>query len=90
MYEITEWTKKRAKDLGYKVKPSTNKQKKIDVFRDGKKVGTVGAKNYGDYGTYLKTHGKQFADSKRKGYLARTEWCNKPESNCYLARSLLW
>lgn len=90
MYEITDWTKKRAKELGYKVKPSSNKLKKIDVFKDDKKVGSVGAKSYGDYGTYLKTKGKDFADNKRKGYLARTKWCDKAGSNCRLARDLLW
>ena len=90
MYEITDWTKKRAKELGYKVKPSSNKHKKIDVFKDDKRVGSVGAKSYGDYGTYLKTKGKDFADKKRKGYLARTKWCDKPNTNCRLARDLLW
>ncbi len=59
MYEITDWIKKQAKRLGYKVKASTNPKKKIDVFKDDKKVGSVGSKNYGDYGTYLKTKGKE-------------------------------
>jgi hypothetical protein len=90
MYEITDWTKKQAKRLGYKVKASTNPKKKIDVFKDDKKVGSIGAKNYGDYGTYLKTKGKDFADKKRKGYLARTKWCDKEGSSCRLARELLW
>jgi hypothetical protein len=90
MYEITDWTKKRAKELGYKVKPSSNPKKKIDVFKDSKKIGTVGQKTYGDYGTYLKSKGKDFADKKRKGYLARTKWCDKAGSNCRLARDLLW
>lgn len=90
MYEITDWTKKRARELGYTVKPSSNPKKKIDVYKDSKKIGTVGQKSYGDYGTYLNTKGKTFADQKRKGYLARTAWCNKPNSNCRLARELLW
>ena len=90
MYEITDWTKKRAKELGYTVKPATNKSKKIDVFKNDRKLGSVGATSYGDYGTYLKTKGKDFADKKRKGYLARTKWCDKAGSNCRLARSLLW
>ena len=90
MYEITDWTKTQAKKLGYKVRTSTNPKKKIDVFKENKKIGSVGAKNYGDYGTYLKTKGKQFADKKRDGYLARTKWCDKPNSNCRLARDLLW
>ena len=90
MYEITDWTKKQAKRLGYTVKPSTDKKKKIDVFDKSKKIGSVGATSYGDYGSYLKTRGKAFADQKRKGYLARTKWCDKAGSNCRLARELLW
>jgi hypothetical protein len=89
-YKITQWTKKRADDFGYTIKPSVNKNKKIDVFENNKKIGSIGAINYGDYGTYLKTKGKIYADKKKKGYLARTKWCDKPNSNCRLARDLLW
>jgi hypothetical protein len=40
---ITTYTKKKAKDLNVTVKPSSNKKKKIDVFKDGKKVASIGA-----------------------------------------------
>jgi len=36
-YEITDYTKKKAKKLGVDVKPSKNKNKKIDVFKQDKK-----------------------------------------------------
>jgi hypothetical protein len=33
MYNITNYTYKKAKKLGVKIKPSTNKTKKIDVYK---------------------------------------------------------
>jgi hypothetical protein len=90
MYEIKEYSKIKAKQLGVQIKPSTRKDKKIDVFKNNEKVASIGAKNYGDYGTYLKTKGKTYADGKRKGYLARTKWCDKEGSSCRLTRELLW
>jgi hypothetical protein len=42
MYHITPYTYKKAKTLGVSVKPSTNTSKKIDVFKKGKKVASVG------------------------------------------------
>lgn len=38
MYYITDYTKRKASENGYIIKPSTNKNKKIDVF--------IGDKNY--------------------------------------------
>ena len=49
MYEITNRTKKNAKKLGVVVKNSTNPKKKIDVFKDNKKIATIGAVGYNDY-----------------------------------------
>lgn len=37
-YSITAYTRARAKVLGVSIKRSTNKKKKIDVFKNGKKV----------------------------------------------------
>ena len=48
-YNITQYTLDRAKQLGVVVKPSTSKNKKIDVFKNGSKVASVGALGYGDY-----------------------------------------
>ena len=42
MYKILPYTKRQAKKLGVVVKPSTNKTKKIDVFKNNKKIATVG------------------------------------------------
>lgn len=39
MYQITSYSQEQAKRLGVSIKPSTNKKKKIDVFKDGEKIG---------------------------------------------------
>ena len=48
MYNITDYTYKQAKRLGVQVKPSTNKTKKIDVYKQGKKIASVGANGMND------------------------------------------
>ena len=53
-YRITDYTKQQAKKLGVEVKPSKTKGKKIDVFKKGKKVASVGAIGYKDFPTYSK------------------------------------
>ena len=40
-YKITERTLSRARELGVEVKPSTNKRKKLDVFKNGELVARV-------------------------------------------------
>jgi hypothetical protein len=51
MYHITDYTKKKAKEIGVQIKPSTKKNKKIDVFRDGRLIVSVGDIRYYDYPT---------------------------------------
>jgi len=51
VYKITEYSKQQAKKLGVEIKVSTNPKKKIDVFKDGKKVASIGAIGYSDYAT---------------------------------------
>jgi hypothetical protein len=90
-YIITAYTKRQAKKLGVKVKPSTNKKKKIDVFKDGKKIASVGAIGYGDFPTFKKTKGKEFADKRRTAYKKRHQKNRtKVGTNSYYADQLLW
>ena len=90
-YSITRYTYQRAKELGVTVKPSTVKGKKIDVFKGGKKVASVGALGYGDYPTFLKKFGKEFADRRRKEYKFRHEQDRHVRgSNGWYADNLLW
>ena len=95
-YKITEYTKSQAKMLGVQVKPSTVKGKKIDIFKNGKKIGTAGALGYNDFPTYLELekkgkYPKGYADKRRKQYKIRHEKDrHKLCSNGYFADVLLW
>ncbi len=77
--------------LGVQVKPSKLKGKKIDVFKDGKKVASVGAIGYGDYPTFKRTKGKKYADERRRLYKIRhNKNRNKRGTPSYYADKLLW
>jgi hypothetical protein len=90
-YRITNYTKQQAKKLGVVVKPSSVKGKKIDVFKNGKKVASVGAIGYGDYPTYMRTKGKKFAEERRKLYKSRHQSNRtKRGTNGWYADKLLW
>jgi len=91
MYQVTEYTREKARGLGVTVKPSANPKKKIDVFKDGLKVASVGATGYGDYPTYLRTRGKEYADERRRLYKQRHSKDREVKgSNGFYADRLLW
>jgi len=87
MYEITPYTKARAKQAGLEVKPSTKRGKKIDVYKDGEYLASVGALGYSDYPSYLREAGKQVAEERRRLYHLRHTKDTLPER---LASYLLW
>jgi hypothetical protein len=90
-YPITAYTYKKAKQFGVVVKPSTNKTKKIDVYKQGKKIASVGARGMNDFPTYMKKNGLNYAKTRRRLYKMRhekdrhTKW-----SRGWLADKLLW
>jgi len=88
MYEITNYTKQKAKELGVIVVPSKNPKKKIDVFKDREKIASIGALGMGDYPTYKKQKGAKYADERRRLYNLR----HKKDTGVAgrLARELLW
>lgn len=90
-YRITTHSKKQAKKLGVTIKPSKNKNKKIDVFnKDGTKLASIGAVGYKDYGTYMETD-KQLADKRRRLYRIRHKSnADKKGTTAYWAREILW
>ena len=90
-YTIKRYTQTKAKEIGVKVAPSKVKGKKIDVFKDGKKVASVGALGYKDYPTFMLEDGEEVAKQKRKAYKARHEKDrHKRGSAGYYADKLLW
>jgi len=94
-YVITQYTKDKAKQLNLIVKPSTLKNKKIDVFdKSGNKLASIGALGMNDYPTYIKTKGKAYADERRRLYLIRhakePKMKNSKRTPSYYADVLLW
>jgi hypothetical protein len=95
-YRITDYTKAQAKKLGVEVKPSKTKGKKIDVFKKGKKVASVGAIGYKDYPTYmnLEKRGyveKGYAKKRRNLYRIRHKKDRNVKGSAgYYADRLLW
>lgn len=90
-YRITNYTRKQARTIGVTVKPSTNPDKKIDVFRAGEKIASVGAFGMNDYPTYMRTRGLRYAKTRRRLYKQRHEKDRHIKwSNGWLADKLLW
>ena len=104
-YKIKQYTLDQAKKHGVIVKPSTNKKKKIDVFKkvkekDGKevlkKLVSVGAIGYMDYPSYLAAEKRGeykpgYADKRRKLYKKRhAKDRKKPRTAGWYADKLLW
>ena len=89
MYEITNYSKQQAKKLGVVIKPSHNKHKKIDVYKNDKKVASIGDDRYKDYPNYIKSDGKEYADKRRKLYKIRHKKDSKSGAGFY-ASQILW
>ena len=90
-YLITDYTYQQAKKLGVEVKPSTKKNKKIDVFKDGKLISTIGDNRYADYPTYIKEKGLAYANKRRELYKVRHDKDRKKVgTGGFFADKLLW
>ena len=95
-YKITKYTQNKAKSLGLVVKSSSVEGKKIDVYKKGIKLASVGAIGYNDYPTYmeLEKNGKVpkgTASNRRKLYKIRHKKDrSKKGSNGWYADQLLW
>ena len=95
-YEIKQYTFDQAKKHGYTVKVSTNKKKKIDVYKDNVKIASIGDLRYKDYPTYLEergltSEGLSFANVRRALYHNRHKKNIEIKgSPGYLSSILLW
>lgn len=91
MYVITDYTKAQANKLGVVVKPSSKKNKKIDVFKNDKKIASIGDINYLDYPNYIKRNGLEFANRRRELYrLRHKKDLSVVGSPGWLVSNLLW
>ena len=71
MYQITEYSYKKAKELNLEIFPSKRKYKKIDVYKNGKYIASIGDNRYIDYPSILAKEGREIAEKHRKLYHAR-------------------
>lgn len=91
MYTIKDYSFKQAKKIGVSIKPSKRKNKKIDVFKDGKRVASIGDTRYNDYPTYIIEKGKEYADNRRRLYKIRhNKTRGKVGTPSYYADKILW
>ena len=88
-YKITDYSYSQAKKLNVQIKPSTNKKKKIDVFKNDKKIASIGAIGYNDYPTFIDKKGLSYANERRRLYKKRH---NKDidKTNGFYANKILW
>ena len=95
-YAIKAHTRARARQLGLQVRPSTRKNKKLDVYKGDEKVASVGDTRYPDYPTYeaMERDGSVppgTAEKRRKAYHARHgKHSAEGLTPAYLAAELLW
>lgn len=74
MYQIKNYSFNKAKKLGVNIYPSTKGDYKIDVYdKNNDYITSIGNKNYSDYPTYIETHGKKYANERKKLYHLRHE-----------------
>ena len=88
-YVISEYTKKKARELNVTVVPSTKKNKKLDVFKNNKLIASIGAAGMMDYPSYIKEKGIEYANRRRELYRQRHKK-DLNRGNGYWAQALLW
>jgi hypothetical protein len=71
--------------------PSSNLRKKLDVYRNGRKISEIGATGYLDYDGYIRRNGLDYANDRRRLYRAR-HWrdINRKGTAGYYANKILW
>ena len=90
-YEIKQYSIDQAKKYGYTVKLSSNRNKKLDVYKDNIKIGSIGNSKYKDFPTYIQENGLEYAKVRRSLYHNRHKKDIEIKgSNGWLASILLW
>lgn len=83
-YKITKYSIAQAKKLQVDIQPSSNPKKKIDIYKNGKKIASIGDVMYSDFAT---TQDKE----RRRLYKIRHNKTRKiVGSNSYFADKILW
>lgn len=79
-----------AKRLGVEIEPSTRKNKKLDIYKDGNYLFSIGDSRYQDYHSYKKVD-SELAEKRRMAYYRRHyKDLSKPLSPGFYAWYILW
>ena len=89
MYKIKNYSYEKAKKLNVEIKPSTVKNKKIDVYKGDVFICSIGDIRYSDYPTYLEVN-KELAENRRMLYHQRHKKDNILNTKGYYALNILW
>jgi hypothetical protein len=90
-YQITSRQRANAKRLGVKIKPSTVKGKKLDVFKGDKKVASIGALGMMDFDRWKAKEGIEKAKARQKAFKSRFQkQRTKVGTPAYYADQILW
>ena len=91
VYQIKPYSYEQAKKLNVEIKPSTRKDKKIDVYKDKKYICSIGDIHYYDYATYIQNNSLEYANERRKLYKIRhNKDRHVKNSSGYFADKILW
>ncbi len=91
-YQITDYTRQRAKLFNVLVKPSNKNFYKIDIFDiNGKYITSIGDRRYFDFPKFIEEEGIESAMNHRRLYLLRhAKDISKIGSRGWWAGVLLW
>ena len=91
VYKITLYSYKKAEENDLDIVPSTKKNKKIDVYKNGDKIASIGSIKNLDYPNHILKNGLDYANQKRKLYrLRHKKDINNKNGNGYWANAILW
>ena len=88
MYKIKQQQRKRAKEIGVEIQPSTKGNFKLDVYSKGRLIASVGDRRYADFATYKETRGLAYANMRRAAYFRRHQ--SDKGLRGLLVKYLLW
>ena len=84
------YIKRILNEYGKKYIVRDTKNKKIDVYKNGEYIASIGDVRYNDYPTYILNDGKKYADERRKLYYKRHNLNSSKYSPDNLAKLILW
>jgi hypothetical protein len=89
-YHIKRYSYNQAKKLHVSIYPSSKPNKKINVYKDGIYITSIGAQGMMDYPSYMEIDGKKYADERRRLYHLRHSKDNIKGTKGWYALNLLW